>query len=59
MKRPSVKCSQTAEKAFSKSALSTCTENLREHKGSGRPFFANFEEGLVEKNFEKIFAENR
>ena len=28
-------------------------------KGSGRPFFANFEEGLVEKNFEKIFAENR
>ena len=49
----------TTVKAFSKSAQSICTENPRDHKGSGRPFFANFKEGLVENFFENNFPQNR
>ena len=49
IKKLKVKCSQRDEKAFSKCALSTCTENPPDHKGSGWPFFAIFDEGLVLK----------
>ena len=54
----SEKCIQSDGNALSKSTLSTGTENPRDHKGSGRPFFANFEEGLVSKFFENFFPEN-
>ena len=36
-----------------------CTENPRDHKGSGLPKSADSEEGLAIKFFDKIFAKNR
>ena len=38
--------------------LSTCTENPRDHKGSGWPKNANSEEGVVSKIFEQKNPKN-
>ena len=51
-------CAFDDEKALSKRTLSTGTENPRDHKGSGRPFFANFQEGFVLKFVGIFFLEN-